>query len=185
VKNQNSLDVIELDGVTKEKLRAYLHEYPWIKDYLPKRLCGLKTERADEELLCKETKGSESLYFILGSLGDFLTEAGVIDHPPQKRTLFRWFPKPWREHINETIAGAVMRNSDSVRFTHGYPFYIVRSNMTTKCVTVYKPPKNRFGNVNHYSLPVFARRCCIEIEERSALKATDEFTKTVVKIRSV
>ncbi|MFA5830516.1 MAG: hypothetical protein WC878_01670 [Candidatus Paceibacterota bacterium] len=159
-------DVILLAGVSKDKLRAYLHEYPFLENYLPAVIRDLKTSRVNETLLSRNKERNTqdclgSVYeriFLLDFAGNHVGEVGVKRFPAEKRTWKNWFPKPSYdvEIEREAVYQAVLRLekereavfSEALRLKKKWNanqphLGMIKYIMTIYEgeITVYKPPK--------------------------------------------
>ena len=127
-------------GVSDGKLRAYLHEYPFLEDYLPEIIIDLKTSRVHQKLLFRT---AYERTILLDRTGNHVGEVGIKHFPAQKRTWKNWFPKPSYdvEIEHEAVYQAVLRLEKewSNCSVPGMTNYIV--TIYDGKVTVYKPPK--------------------------------------------
>jgi len=154
----NSKEVnVQLIGISKGKLKAYFHEFGFLKDYLPRVLIDLKTSRINEVLLSREQEKPQGASVLvceriifLDFSGKYVGEVGVKHVPAPKRTWKNWFPKSYDVQIkHEAVYQAVLRLEEENR--ERIPWYdgdyrLVRMinwilSVRVSSVTVYKPPK--------------------------------------------
>jgi hypothetical protein len=198
-KKANTKSDVKLIGVSDGKLRAYLHEYSFLKDYLPAVVIDLKTSRVNENLLLRKTGTVRERIIFINSFGFYVGEVGVKHFPASKRTWKNWFPKPSYdvEIEHEAVYQAVLRlekENEKELFSH-HPALMVNYIVTIfgGKVTVYKPPK--LDEWEMYKSPdppspqdkllFMAEIARIrQNEKENVLDKDDEFEKEVAGIRS-